>query len=111
MKTARKLYNPIALLLFASVATMIFLTAGTPRTAASSVEPGLGFGSAVPMSPPPPFVHCVTTGGIDPACNDTHSTVQAAVNHASPGEEILIAPATYNEQVTINKSLTFLPTG
>jgi|GEM_PF-2510922 len=104
MKTARKLYHPIALLLFVSMATMVFLTAGTPRAAASSMVTPM-------MMPPPPTVHCVTTGGIDPACNDSHPTVQGAVNHALPGEHIIIMPGTYNEQVTINKDLLITTSG
>src|SRR5882724_8477174 len=104
MKTARKLYNPIAMLLFMGIATVIFLTAGTPRIAASSMVTPM-------MMMPPPIVHCVTTGGIDPACNDSHTTVQAAVNHALPGEHIIIMPGTYNEQVTINKDLLITTSG
>ena len=33
-------------------------------------------------------------------------TISAAVAAASPGDEIVVAPGTYNERVTINKSLT-----
>ena len=65
----------------------------------------------IPMSPPPPpFVRCVTTGGIDPSCNDTHATVQGAINAANNGDTILIAPGTYTEQVTITKNLTITTT-
>ena len=33
-------------------------------------------------------------------------SIQAAVNAANPGDKINVCPGTYNEQVTINKSLT-----
>jgi len=36
----------------------------------------------------------------------TYSTIQAAVNAASPGAVITVDAGTYNEQVTVNKSLT-----
>ncbi len=39
------------------------------------------------------------------------STIQAAVNAAAPGDIILVAPGTYNENVTINKSLTLRSSG
>ena len=39
------------------------------------------------------------------------SPIQAAVTAANPGDTIQIHPATYMEQITINKSLTMLGTG
>ena len=35
-----------------------------------------------------------------------HSTIQAAINAASNGNTINVAAGTYNENVTLNKSLT-----
>lgn len=39
------------------------------------------------------------------------SSIQAAVNGASPGDTILVNPGTYTEQVTINKNLTLQGNG
>ncbi len=41
----------------------------------------------------------------------TYTTIQAAINAASPGDTILVDPGTYYEQVTINKSLSVTSTG
>ena len=46
---------------------------------------------------------------VDPA--GIFTAIQAAVNAAAVGDTIQIHPATYTEQVTINKSLTMLGTG
>ncbi|GAI55643.1 unnamed protein product, partial [marine sediment metagenome] len=35
-----------------------------------------------------------------------YSSIQDAINDASPGETVLVHPGTYNEQVVINKQLT-----
>src|SRR6516225_265411 len=45
-----------------------------------------------------PAVHDLTTPG-------TFPTIQAAVNAANPGDTLLADPGTYNESVTVNKSL------
>ena len=42
---------------------------------------------------------------------NTYCTIQAAVTAASPGDDILVSPGTYNENVTINKSLTLRSSG
>ncbi|MDE1849011.1 MAG: right-handed parallel beta-helix repeat-containing protein, partial [Nanoarchaeota archaeon] len=39
------------------------------------------------------------------------STIQSAINAASPGDEILVAPGAYNESVIINKSITLTGNG
>jgi len=40
-----------------------------------------------------------------------YPTIQSAVNAASPGETILVAPGTYVEQLTIHKSVTIIGSG
>jgi parallel beta-helix repeat protein len=39
---------------------------------------------------------------------DDYSTIQAAINAASPGDTIVIAPGVYNESIIINKRLTII---
>ena len=41
----------------------------------------------------------------------SYPTIQAAVNAASPGDIIVVAPGTYNENVTIDKALTLRSSG
>jgi parallel beta-helix repeat protein len=50
------------------------------------------------------------TLSVDPTSSNpaVFHTIQAAVNAASPGSTIKVAPGTYNEDVTISKSLTLL---
>jgi hypothetical protein len=48
-----------------------------------------------------PAVHDVTSGG-------TFTTIQLAINAANPGDTILVDAGTYNESVTVNKSVTLL---
>lgn len=40
-----------------------------------------------------------------------HGTISAAVTAANPGDEIVVAPGTYNENVTVNKSLIIRSSG
>src|SRR4029077_16666880 len=40
-----------------------------------------------------------------------YSTIQAAVNASNPGDTILVAAATYNETVTVSKSLSVIGAG
>jgi len=52
---------------------------------------------------PPTFVRCVPNQNISSRCYPAnYSTIQAAVNAASAGDTILVAPGTYNESVTIS---------
>lgn len=43
--------------------------------------------------------------------NNTYCTIQSAVTAANPGDVIVVSPGTYNENVTINKSLTLRSSG
>ena len=40
-----------------------------------------------------------------------YATIQAAVNDAAPGDTISVAAGTYNEQITINKSVSIIGAG
>ncbi len=40
-----------------------------------------------------------------------YTTIQSAIDAASPGETILIAPGTYTENITINKAITLIGGG
>ena len=40
-----------------------------------------------------------------------YSTIQGAVNASSPGDTILVGPSTYNETVTVGKSLSLIGAG
>ena len=51
-------------------------------------------------------VRYVAPGGSCGSASPCYSSVQAAVNAANGGDEIRIATGTYNENVTINKTLT-----
>src|SRR5436309_10335924 len=42
------------------------------------------------------------------ACPHTFTSIQSAVNVASPGDTIQVCPGTYNELVTVDKTLTIL---
>ncbi len=62
-----------------------------------AADGGLALGYAT-LAPPPPRVHNITQG--------THYvTITAGVNAANPGDVILVDAGTFNERVTINKSL------
>lgn len=50
---------------------------------------------------------CVSSP-VPPGC---YSTIQDAVDHASPADIINVGPGTYNEQVTIGKPLSLLGAG
>lgn len=63
-----------------------------------AADGGLALGYATLTPPPPPRVHNITQG--------THYvTITAGVNAANPGDVILVDAGTFNERVTINKSL------
>jgi hypothetical protein len=54
-------------------------------------------------------VHCVDVTVLDPrftSCQDQHLTIQAAVNHADPGETVFVGVGVFPEQVAITKPLT-----
>ena len=54
-------------------------------------------------------VHCVNVTMADSRysdCQDQHSTIQDAVNHAESGEMVLVGFGLYDEQVNITKALT-----
>src|SRR5207249_10467018 len=54
-------------------------------------------------------VHCVLVSPIDPrfsSCQDQHGTIQSAVNHADPGETVLVGAGVFPEQVIITEPLT-----
>ena len=54
-------------------------------------------------------VHCAPllfVGANVGDCNDFHPTIQAAVNHAEPGETVLLGTWVFDEQVLITKPLT-----
>src|SRR5581483_1804291 len=111
MRTARVLFKPIIWLLLVGVAALA-MTFGADLLSGSAKAAGFANSASFTLfSPPPPFVRCVTTGAIDPSCNDTHTTIQGAINAALPGDTILIAPGTYIEQITVNKNLTITTTG
>ncbi|TMJ06836.1 MAG: hypothetical protein E6H01_00240 [Bacillati bacterium ANGP1] len=53
-------------------------------------------------------VHCVIVTPADPrffSCDDQHATIQDAINHAEPGETVLVGAGTYAEQLVITKPL------
>src|SRR3989454_8891401 len=53
-------------------------------------------------------VHCVIVTPADPrffSCDDQHVTIQDAINHAEPGETVLVGAGTYPEQLVITKPL------
>src|SRR5256885_11971577 len=53
-------------------------------------------------------VHCVIVTPPDPrffSCDDQHVTIQDAINHAEPGETVLVGAGTYAEQLVITKPL------
>src|SRR6266404_5875185 len=66
----------------AIAAALVTLGAGAAQAATSCVNPG-------------------GTGGC-------YSSIQAAINAASPGDTITVAAGTYNESVTIDKTLNLL---
>ncbi|MBI1853344.1 MAG: hypothetical protein HYR85_23645 [Planctomycetes bacterium] len=49
------------------------------------------------------LVHCVNSGS--GSCQDSHATIQDAINHAETGETVLVGAGTYTENLTLNKSL------
>src|SRR3989454_9478948 len=79
-------------------------------TAISMAAALLLLGSAVVLADTDGFVvHCAPmsfVGANIGDCDDFHTTIQAAVNHAEAGETVLLGVWTFDEQVTIDKPLT-----
>src|SRR5207249_5379086 len=55
-------------------------------------------------------VHCVPVA-FDPSCQDSYTTIQAAVTASAPGDTVLVESGVYNEQVVITKPLTLEGSG
>src|SRR3989442_13203548 len=79
-------------------------------TAVSMAAALLLLGPAVVLADTDGFVvHCaplVFVGANVVDCDDFHPTIQAAVNHAEPGETVLLGTGAFDEQVVITKPLT-----
>src|SRR5437899_12229144 len=53
-------------------------------------------------------VHCVLVSAIDPrfsSCQDHHGTIHSAVNHAAPGETVLVRAGGFPDQAIITETL------
>ena len=60
------------------------------------------------------FEHSTVTAAtitVDPNGEGNYTTIQAAIDNASAGDTIRIWAGTYNEQITVNKTLTIIGNG
>jgi hypothetical protein len=67
---------------------------------------------AVGMIVPLGAVHAASNAGADsPSALSPPSSLQSAINHATPGARILVGPGTFIEQLVINRSVTLVGAG
>lgn len=55
--------------------------------------------------------HFVDPANICGGSTPCYTSIQAAINAASPSQTILVSPGTYNENLDINKALTIISSG